>query len=93
MSESLKRATIYDKGQYAITFYWACWSLKVAMVKEHKITGSVAWKEVRHLPMARTLWDKFSLSAERIGKKHVVSYDEGVWDTDRIKWVRMMLAE
>ena len=93
MSESLKRMTIYGTGQYMVTFYWACWSLKVCMVKEHKITGSVAWKEVRELPMARKVWDTFTLDADRVGLKHVVSYDEGVWDSDRIKWVRMMLAD
>ncbi len=93
MSESLKRATIYGTGQYVITFYWACWSLNVVMVKEHKITGSIAWKEMRRLPTARKLWATFCIDAERIGKKHVVSYEDGVWDTDRIKTVRQMLAE
>ncbi len=63
------------------------------MVKEHKITGSVAWKEVRELPMARAVWNRMASDAERVGKKHVVSYDEGVWDTHRIKWVRMMLSD
>ncbi len=93
MKNSLKRKTIYSAGQYSITFYWAYWSLKVCMVKEHKITGSVAWKEVRNLPLARKLWTTFSIDADRIGKRHAVSYDAGIWDSDRIKWVREMLAE
>lgn len=93
MKNSLKRKTIYDKGQYAITFYWAYWSLQVCMVKEHKYTGSVAWKEVRNLPTARKLWATFCIDADRIGEKHAVSYDADIWDSDRIKWVREMLAE
>jgi hypothetical protein len=93
MNSSLKRKTIYSYGQYLITFYWATWSLNVVMVKEHKITGSVAWKEMRTLPIARKLWKTFKIDAERIGKKHTVTYDEGVWDTERIKYVRQMLAE
>lgn len=93
MSESLKRKTIYGKAQYNITFYWACWSLNVAIIKEHKNTGSVSWKVVRNLPLARDLWRVIARSAGRIGKKHVVTYDEGVWDSERIKWVRQQLAE
>ncbi len=92
MSESLKRMTIYGTGQYVVTFYWACWSLNVAVVKELKHTGSIAWQEVHSLPHARKLWDTLAAVAERVGAKHVVSYDEGVWDTERITWVRKMLA-
>ncbi len=92
MSESLKRQTIYSKAQYVYTFYWACWSLNVAIVKEHKHTGAVSWKVVRNLPLGRDLWRVLSRGSERLGKKHVVSYDEGVWDTERITWVRKMLA-
>jgi len=91
VSESLKTITVYKSGQYLFRFYWACWSLNVCIVKEHRTTFQVSWKVVRNLPLARDLWGVLIRQAEAIGSKTSIGPDE--WGSERIKWVRSELAK
>ncbi len=93
MSESLKKATIHAAAGHSYTFYWACWSLNVAIVKDRKGYGHT-WKVLRTLETARCLWNQLSKECcGPVGEKEVVTYDEGVRDSERIRWVRKRLAE
>ncbi len=77
-------------------FYWAVWAKRIVIVKEHQATAMVAWKIMNDLPSARKLWQRVArgcpptVPAGIIGPKEAVdSISE--WNSDRIKWVRMML--
>ena len=93
MNATLKKAVITSEGGGSYTFYWACWSENVCIVKRHAFSYH-SWKIKRSTESARLLWAQLVKECNARGSEpEIVTYDEGVRDSGLIKWVRMRLAD
>jgi len=93
MNETLKKAVLNNPSHgCSFTFYWADWSKNVCIVKRAEMSYST-FKIKRTLDAARNLWDQLVYECGEGGPTEIVTYEEGIQDSEIMKWVRMRLAE